>query len=81
MFSFFLLSCTFQEVPGEKKCRSDGDCVPASCCHANDSVNVKFAPDCSEMFCTLECAPETLDCGQGEIKCVEGQCQALLGNN
>ena len=80
---FLLISCTLKNpeasvVPSEKQCVSDADCVPAQCCHSTDTVNKDFAPDCSKTFCTMECAPGTLDCGQGEVKCVKKQCKAIL---
>ena len=73
---FFLVSC--QKVPSEKFCSVDSDCVAASCCHATDAVNKEYAPDCSGEMCTMNCAPETLDCGQGEIKCINSECQVIL---
>ena len=74
----FLVSCATNEVPENKLCSSDSDCVPASYCHANESVNSKFAPKCEGMLCTMECVPETLDCGQGEVKCVEKECKVVF---
>ena len=71
---FFLIGC----VPAEKSCTEDKDCVKADCCHASDAVNKENAPDCKGMLCTMECKPGTTDCGQGEIKCVEGSCEAVL---
>ncbi|HLC90478.1 MAG TPA: hypothetical protein VJI15_01805 [Candidatus Nanoarchaeia archaeon] len=74
-----LSSCSFeQKIPLEKQCAIDKDCVPAGCCHAKDALNTDFAPDCEGAICTLNCEPNTLDCGQGEIRCVEGECQALI---
>ncbi|MEK6968871.1 MAG: hypothetical protein AABW48_00405 [Nanoarchaeota archaeon] len=66
----FLVSCT----PAEKTCAADADCVPAQCCHPTDAVNLEYEPDCSNVACTMDCKPETLDCGQGEIKCLSGKC-------
>ena len=74
VFSLFLVSC----VPAEKVCTADADCVPAACCHAVDAVNKENAPDCRGVLCTAVCEPETLDCGQGEAKCVSGRCEAVL---
>ncbi|MBI2666498.1 hypothetical protein HYX13_02705 [Candidatus Woesearchaeota archaeon] len=81
--SFILVSCNpslSSQIPAEKQCVFDSDCVPAGCCHPADAVNKDFAPDCSETFCTMECAPNTLDCGQGEVKCVDKRCVAVLEN-
>ena len=72
--SLFLISC----APAEKLCRADYDCLPAECCHAADAVNRDNAPDCSGVLCTAECQPGTLDCGQGEIKCLSGKCGVVM---
>lgn len=72
----FLVSCT--QIPPEKKCSADSDCVPSACCHAKDAVNKESAPNCQGMLCTAVCEPGTLDCGQGEIKCVGQQCTATI---
>ncbi|HLC88911.1 MAG TPA: hypothetical protein VJG49_02655 [Candidatus Nanoarchaeia archaeon] len=70
----FLVSCS---VPENKVCSTDRDCVPDACCHAAGTVNEANDPDCSGMLCTMECVPGTLDCGQGEIKCLDGGCQII----
>ena len=72
----FITSCT--TVPLEKKCLQDSDCVPATCCHPTDAVNKENAPTCGKIMCSQECAPETIDCGQGEIKCIENECKVVL---
>ena len=71
----FLVACS---VPAEKVCEVDSDCIAAQCCHATDAVNKDNAPDCRGLLCTMNCEPDTLDCGQGEIKCVSGSCEAVL---
>src|SRR3989344_5694589 len=71
-----LVSCT-QLLPANKICQTDVDCVPAQCCHAGEAVNRENAPDCSNTICTLECAPQTIDCGQGSVACQEGSCQVI----
>lgn len=73
----FLVSCT-TAPPSQVYCASDADCVPAECCHATSAVNKENAPDCSAVFCTMDCQPGTLDCGQGEVKCMDGKCTAVL---
>lgn len=78
LFLLFLVSCLPAEVPAEKQCTSAADCVPAQCCHATNAVNQAYAPDCREIFCTLECAPNSLDCGQGEIRCQNKVCTVVL---
>jgi len=71
---FFLVSC----VPAEKECSVDKDCVPATCCHASEAVNKENALKCGGMLCSAECEPGTIDCGQGEVKCVSGKCEVVL---
>ncbi|MBI4017521.1 MAG: hypothetical protein HY366_01090 [Candidatus Aenigmarchaeota archaeon] len=67
------------QVPGDPKfCTSDADCVPAECCHPTDAVNRNSAPICDNVFCTQVCAPDTLDCGQGEIRCVANKCTVVI---
>jgi len=79
IISLFLVSCaTPSSIPAEKQCTTDSDCVPAQCCHPDSAVNKDFAPDCKGTFCTEECSPGTLDCQQGEIKCLAGACTAVL---
>ncbi len=73
---FFLVSCT--NLPPEKQCTTASDCVPAQCCHATEAANANYAPDCTEMFCTAVCEPGTLDCGQGDIQCLSGECRVVL---
>jgi len=68
---FLLVSCSSTE----NQCNADSDCVPVVCCHADSAVNKKFAPDCQRTLCTTECVANTLDCGQGIIKCIENTCQ------
>ncbi len=66
----------------EKNCNVDSDCVPVSCCHANDVVNKENAPSCENLKCTASC--ETiLDCGQGRPVCNDGQCgiERITENN
>ena len=53
----FLVSCTSKSSL-ELSCATDADCVPAACCHATSAVNKDTAPDCSRVFCTMECQPE-----------------------
>jgi len=56
------------------ECKVDSDCVPSSCCHATSCISSSNAPKCSGIFCTQECVPNTLDCGQGSCACVQGKC-------
>lgn len=72
-----LVSCA-EEIPVEKQCSADDDCVAATCCHPSDAVNVDNAPICKGKLCSQECREGTIDCGQGTIACVEGECKAVL---
>ena len=74
VLSLFLVSCT----TSEKSCTTDLDCVPNACCHASDTVNRENAPDCAGMLCSMECVPGTIDCGQGELKCISGECNLVM---
>ena len=77
--AFLLVSCSdgSSNIPEDKRCSVDSDCVKATCCHAAETVNIEFGLDCGKQMCTQECVPATLDCGQGEIKCVDGSCTIL----
>lgn len=63
------------------QCTSDDQCVPDGCCHAAQCVDSLapgyVAPNCSDTVCTLECRPDTLDCGQAYCKCDAGACRAV----
>lgn len=65
-------------IPDEKQCTSDDQCVAATCCHASEAVNSANAPNCQGILCTAVCEPGTLDCGQGELKCLNGGCTVVL---
>jgi|GEM_PF-3120800 len=65
--------------PGEPgACAVDADCVPASCCHASTCAPVGEKPDCAAVSCTMDCQPNTMDCG-GRCACEAGSCKAILG--
>lgn len=72
--------CVEHMLDETKQCLIDQDCVPAGCCHASEAVNKDNAPDCADVFCTTECQEGTLDCGQGEVKCISGSCEVVLKN-
>jgi len=57
------------------ECSSDSECVPAQCCHPTSCVPISQAPNCEGIACTMECAPGTMDCGQGSCVCVDRKCQ------
>ena len=67
------------EVNIGNECVSDLDCVPEICCHAATCVAVENAPNCGDVFCTMECTPGTMDCGEGKCSCVNGKCEAIFG--
>ena len=86
---FLLVGCTYEENTvvddnsdsvdlSKKVCLKNNDCVQASCCHATDVINRENAPDCKGVMCTQVCEPNTLDCGQGQKKCLDGICVAVL---
>jgi hypothetical protein len=64
--------------PPVARCEQDADCVPAGCCHPDACVPKSAAPDCSQVACTMECRPGTLDCGNGRCACEAGSCTAKL---
>ena len=66
------------EIDLEAECSQDQDCVPASCCHATECVPTGEAPNCEGMMCTMECRPDTMDCGQGFCRCIDNKCKAVL---
>lgn len=65
------------ETPAGGDCSVDADCVPASCCHAASCVPAAQKPDCTDVMCTMQCAPDTMDCG-GRCACEAGSCKAIL---
>jgi hypothetical protein len=67
-----------QGEQGEQVCMADADCVPAQCCHPTNCVPAAQAPDCSDIACTQECQPKTMDCGQGHCACEDGACTAVI---
>jgi len=67
-----------KEENNTKYCKEDGDCHPAGCCHPADCVNVDNKPDCKGIMCTMECKPNTMDCGQGHCACVNNECKAIM---
>jgi len=79
ILAVFLIGCTSVKVPPkEQQCTSDYDCAAAECCHASECVPAADAPDCSGIFCTQECVPGTMDCGQGYCACADGVCKAVF---
>jgi len=62
----------------QQECTTNADCVPATCCHPDSCVSIENSPDCNDIFCTQECAPNTLDCRQGSCRCINNQCNAVI---
>ena len=56
-------------------CERDEDCDKATCCHPDSCINKDYQPDCEGIACTMECAPNTMDCGQGGCVCTDNTCQ------
>jgi hypothetical protein len=78
----FLESCTSvneKDATGDsmKKCIEDDDCVADQCCHAKEAVNKAYAPECKSVMCTMSCEPDTIDCGQGKVACVDKKCSVI----
>jgi hypothetical protein len=67
-----------QIVSGRGTCKSDGDCVPAECCHPKGCSSRSLAPSCAATMCTMNCAPQSLDCGGGTCFCHDGECAARM---
>ena len=59
-------------------CQCTTECVPAECCHPSTCTTKENAPDCEGIYCSMNCEPNTLDCGQGACKCVKGECSAVF---
>ena len=69
LLCILLIGCT-----AEIECETDSDCVPSSCCHSTECTARANAPECDLLACTDECAPNTLDCGQGSCICQNNKC-------
>jgi len=69
-----------EDVADKYYCKSSLDCVPSQCCHPNSCIHKAFSPDCREVLCSVECAPNTLDCNQGSCQCINNKCQAIIQN-
>jgi len=74
----FISACQKASPDDPRYCTTADDCVPASCCHPSSSVNKEHMPNCTAILCTMECRPNTLDCGQGRIDCVNNRCEVLI---
>jgi hypothetical protein len=70
-------SPTGSVVVSSDPCTSDADCVPMDCCHATACGAKAKAPSCDNKMCTMDCRPNTMDCG-GSCLCHAGHCAARL---
>ena len=75
VLSTLIIGCAPQEPP---ECIANADCVPATCCHAAECVSKAKAPNCEGIFCSMECRPYTMDCGQGRCACENNKCIAKI---
>lgn len=76
---FFLRGIVIQSTGGDEKlCNQDSDCVPATPCHATSCTLKAMASENRGIFCSQECQPGTLDCGQGSCSCVNHKCTAVF---
>ena len=62
-----------EKPPYEDYCMIKEDCVPSGCCHPEKVVNKYYQPYCEDIFCTAVCKGP-LDCGAGEIDCINNRC-------
>lgn len=74
ILGLILIGGCIREIQPELYCEKDSDCVPAQCCHPTSVINKEFTPDCTGIFCTLECREDTLDCGYGSPACIKNKC-------
>lgn len=72
------ITASIPDSAGESTCVSNSDCLPTSCCHPSKCTSADKAPNCKGTFCTMECSPNSLDCGQGSCACVNNKCAAVF---
>jgi hypothetical protein len=61
--------------PSGAVCYEDSDCVPDACCgEAQCAVFPEQAPSCSNVSCSGDCPPDSIDCGCGVPYCRDGRC-------
>lgn len=56
-------------------CKSDSDCVGATCCHPTSCMNKAYRGMCN-LLCTQVCQGP-LDCGAGHCGCVNNRCTVI----
>jgi putative hemolysin len=77
-WAYYIGECNKSSSLGKIECFKDSDCVASTCCHATSCVARAVAPNCSSRYCTLDCKPNTLDCGQASCLCVNNKCSTSL---
>ena len=73
---FVVYGCSEEVLIGE--CVSNSDCAPSNCCHSDACGPIGDSPSCEDVFCSQECKPGTLDCGQGSCQCLNSKCEVVL---
>lgn len=75
----FIVKNSEQDIEDNKElvCLNDGDCVSAGCCHSDSCVSADNSRSCENIFCTMDCVPNTLDCNQGTCKCINNKCEVV----
>jgi hypothetical protein len=70
----------FRPIPYDPalSCEVDADCVPEQTCHPSTCINEQNQEKMNVLFCTEECQPDTMDCGQGSCQCVNNQCAVVM---
>jgi hypothetical protein len=66
------------QIDNTLTCRTDSDCVPQGCCHSKSCVNKEYKSNCFDVLCSMNCEPNSLDCGQGSCQCINNQCEAVF---
>ena len=63
-------------VAGAGPCKTDDDCVPATCCHPRTCNAKSRAPSCAGVGCAQNVVPGTIGNG-ARCACIRGTCGAL----
>jgi hypothetical protein len=60
------------------ECETEYDCVPATCCHADNCISKFEAQNCTGILCSGNCQANTTDCGQAKCGCINEKCSLIL---
>lgn len=71
-----LIYFIIQNKPNQVTDIEKKNCVPATCCHANECVLSEQAPDCSKAICSMVCSGP-LDCGAGHCEFINNKCEVV----